>query len=135
MVLSILSYAEVRLGNLNEAKSIARRAIRLNPKDTWTGAAYLALAQTAFIEDDDQFLHWAERAIRAQPNAPIRRALMIAYAAETSDQALLEEHLRHLNTIAPRFIPSLLSGKTDPFKIPRYREKFLAALRKAVPSE
>jgi adenylate cyclase len=135
MVLSILSYVEVQLGNLKEAKSTAERAIRLNPKDTWTGAAYLALAQAAFVEDDSQFRHWGEKAIQAQPNAPIRRALMIAHAAEAGNQALLDEHLQHLNTIAPRFIPRLLSGEADPIKIPQYREKFLSALRKAVAPE
>jgi TolB-like protein/cytochrome c-type biogenesis protein CcmH/NrfG len=135
MVQSILAYAEVRLGNLNEAKVIAEKAIRLNPKDTWTGTAYLALAQAAFAEDDKRFRDYAEKAIRAQPNSPNRRALMIAYAAEVGDQTLLETHLRHLNAIAPRFIPGLLSGEVDLFKTPQYREKFLSALRKAVPSE
>ena len=133
-VLSMLANAEARLGNLTAAKEIAKKAIRLNPKDTWTGAAYLALARVAFFEDDSQFRHWAEKGIQAQPNAPIRRDLLVAYAAEVGDQALLEEHLRHLNTIAPRYIPDLLSGEADPISIPRYREKFLKALRKAVVS-
>ena len=128
MVLSILAYAEVRLGNLAEAKATAQKAIRLNPKDTWTGTPFLALAQAAFVEDDDQFRHWAEKAIQAQPNVPVRRALMVAYAAEVGNRTLLEEHLRHLNTIAPNYITSLLSGEADPMKIPQYREKFLMAL-------
>jgi TolB-like protein len=135
MVHAVLAYAEVQSGNLNDAKAIAQKALRLNPKDTSTGPAYLALAQAAFAEDDSQFRHWAEKAIQAQPNAPIRRALMIAHAAEVGDQALLEEHLQHLNTVAPRFIPRLLNGESDPIRIPQYREKFLTALRKAVSSE
>ncbi|MBT4490080.1 MAG: hypothetical protein HN732_11940 [Rhodospirillaceae bacterium] len=135
MVHGMLAYAEVRLGNLTEAKKTAEIAVRLNPKDRWTGPAYLALAQAAFVEDDHQFRYWADKAIKAQPDAPIRRALMIAYAAEIGDRALLDEHLQHLTAIAPRFIPRLLSGDLDPIKIPEYREKFLRALRKAVPPE
>ena len=137
MVFSMLANVEVRLGNLEEAKATAEKAIRLNPKDTWTGAAYLALARVAFVEDDIQFRHWAEKAIQAQPNAPIRRTLMIAYAAEVGDKALLEEHLHHLNSISPRYIPNLLSGErgeADRISIPQYREKLLNGLRKAVAS-
>jgi len=132
LVHGMLAYADVQLGNLSAAKVAAEKSIRLNPKDAETGPAYLALAQAAFVEDDPQFRHWAEKAIRAQPSAPIRRTLMIAHAAEVGDQTLLDEHLHHINAIAPRFISRLLSGELDPIKIPQYREKFLSALRKAV---
>jgi adenylate cyclase len=135
MVQAILAYAEVQLGNLKEGKKIAEKAIRLNPKDTWTGTAYLALTQAAFVEGDERFRGYADKAIKAQPNATNRRALMIAHAAEVGDQTLLQRHLQHLNSIAPRFIPRLLSGEVDLFKSPQQREKFLSALRKAVSSE
>ncbi len=79
----------------------------------------MALAQAAFVEDEKQFRHWAEKGIQAQPNAQIRRALMVAHAAEVGDQSLLQEHLQHLTTIASRFSPRLLSGESDPIKIPQ----------------
>ena len=44
---------------------------------------------------------------------------MVAHAAEVGDQSLLQEHLQHLTTIASRFIPRLLSGESDPIKIPQ----------------
>lgn len=133
MVLALLAVFEVMLGNLKEGKEIANKAIRINPKDSWTtGPAYLALAQAAFVEDDKQFRDYADRAIKAQPNSPNRRALTIAHAAEIGDQALLQRHLQHLNTIAPRFIPRLLSGEVRLFKIPDQQEKFLTAMQKAV---
>jgi len=136
MVLALLAVFEVILGNLKESKEIAEKAIRINPKDAWTtGPAHLALAQAAFVEDDEGFRDYADKAIKAQPNSPNRRALMIAHAAEVGDQALLQMHLQHLNTIAPRFIPRLLSGEVELFKIPQQREKFLSALRKAVLSQ
>jgi adenylate cyclase len=134
MVHGMLAYVEVQLGEFEAAKTSAQKSIRLDPKDSWAGPAYLALAQAAFAEDDPQFRHWAEKAIRAQPSAPIRRALMIAHAAETGDMELLREHYDHLNGIAPRFIPSILEGENDPIKVPAHREKFLAALRKAADS-
>ena len=135
MVQGLLAICEVQLGNLKECKEIAEKAIRINPKGRWAGAGYLALTQAAFVEDDKQFRDYADRAIKAQPNSPNRRALMIAYAAEIGDQTLLQMHLQHLNTIAPQFIPRLLSGEVDLFKIPQQREKFLSALRKAVSFE
>ena len=82
-------------------------------------------------QDDGGFRNWAEIAILAQPKAPIRRALMIAHAAEVGDQALLQEHLEDLNQFAPRFLPRLLSGELETFRVPEHREKFLNALRKA----
>ena len=131
-VLSLLADVEVQLDNLKEAKAIAAKAIRLNPKDTTTGTAYLALAQISFVEEDGQFRHWAEKAIRAQPRAPARRLLMIAYASEIGDDALLREHLEELNKFAPRLLPRFLQGEVDfIFGVPNHRERILKALRKA----
>ena len=135
MVLSMLACIEVMLGDLEEAKAIAAKAIRLNPKDSWAGTAYLALSLVAFIEDDSGFRHWTEKAILAQPYAPIRRTLMIAHAAEVGDEALLREHLEYLNKFAPRFLPRLLSGEQETYQVPEHREKFLNALRKVGPPE
>ncbi len=135
MVLSMLACTEALLGDFEKAKAVAAKAIRLNPKDSWTGTAYLALSLVAFIEDDSGFRHWTEKAILAQPYAPIRRTLMIAHAAEVGDEALLREHLEHLNKTAPRFLSRLLSGKKETFKLPKHRDKLLDALRKVGPPE
>ena len=69
-------------------------ALRLSPKDSWVGTAALSLAMAAFVEKESTgFEDWAGKAIQAQPYAPIRRALMVAYAAEAGDEKLLTIHL------------------------------------------
>lgn len=130
-VLSLLSYAEVQLDNLPDAKAVAKKAIRINPKDWLTGTAYLALAHTAFVEGDDQFRHWAEKAILAEPTAPMRRILMIAHAADVGDRALFAEHLEHLNSLAPEYVSRFLSGEAVVFRVPEHRDKIVQALQKA----
>ncbi|MDX1402501.1 MAG: hypothetical protein R3245_11315, partial [Kiloniellales bacterium] len=130
-VLSLLSYAEVQLDNLPEAKAVAERAIRINPKDWLTGTAYLSLAQVAFIEDSGECRRWAEKAILAEPTAPMRRLLMIAHAAETGDQLLLDEHLTQLNSFSPKFLARFLSGENVVFRVPAHRKKVVRALQKA----
>ena len=130
-VLALLAYAEADLDNLAKAKRTAATAIRLSPKDHWTGTAYLALALVAFVEDDPLFPQWAERAILAEPTGPVRRLLMVAYAAEVGDKALLDAHLNPLNEFAPRFLPRFLSGELKLFRVPRHSEKVLKALQKA----
>ncbi len=132
ITLSVLAYAEAKLGNTDEAKANAFKAIRLNPKDVWTGTAYLALAQTAFAEDDEEFRNWAEEAIRAQPNAPIRRALMVAYAGERGDAALARQHRGHLEQIAPNFIASLIDGRLRVFDSDASQAKLASALETAL---
>ncbi|MDH3742128.1 MAG: hypothetical protein OER56_11090, partial [Hyphomicrobiales bacterium] len=129
-VLSLLAHSEVQLNNLAESKTVAARAIRINPKDWMTGTAYLALAQAAFVEGDDRFRHWAEKAIQAEPKAPMRRILMIAYAAEIEDRNLFEEHLAQLNSFAPKFVSRFLNDEIVMFTVPEHREKVVRALRK-----
>ena len=89
-------------------------------------------AMAAFIEQNfDDLRHWAELAIQSHPTAPIRRVLMIAYAAESGDTALLRTHLEKLQSVAPDFIPSLLRGDYRPFHRPEHMQMLLGSLRKA----
>ena len=128
----ILSWTEAAAGNVARARELAAQAIRMSPKDRLIGFAYLAHALAAFIEQDlAQVREWTERAIQAHPGAPVRRVLMIAYAAETRDAALLETHLDKLRRIAPDFIPSVLRGDYRPFHRPEHMSRLLASLRKA----
>ena len=132
MVLSVLAYAEAKLGNLEAVKTSAAKAIRLNPRDIWTGTAYLALAQVAFVEDDEAFKNHAEEAIRAQPNGPIRRALMVAHGGEIGDSTLVRQHREHLDKVAPAFISRLIDGKLQFFENAEYQRKLVRALEKAL---
>ena len=127
-----LSWAEAGAGNVSRAKALAAQALRLSPKDVWVGVAYLALAMAAFIDHDlDALRRWAELAVQSQPTAPIRRALMIAWAAEAGDGQLLRLHRDKLASLAPDFVPSLFRGDLSPFYQPEHMAKLLASLRKA----
>ena len=127
-----LSYVEAAEGNSARATDLAVQAVRMSPKDRWVGTAYLARALCAFIEREWQALHdWADLAIQAQATHPIRRVLMIAFAAEVGDQPLLRKHLGRLQAAAPDFIGSLFRGDYRPLHRPEHARMLLDSLRKA----
>ncbi len=132
VVLRFWSWCEASAGEFERAKEHAHLAIRLSPKDTFIHPEYLALAMAAFIEKDAAgFEEWAGKAIRLGPNAPIRRAMMIAYAAEAGNQALLETHRAELMRFAPDFVDSLFRGENQLFHKPEHMAILLDGLRKA----
>jgi len=127
-----LSREEAAAGNCEPAKALAGQALRVSPKDRFIGVAYLAYAQCAFLEQDYDALHkWAELAIQSHGSAPIRRVMMIVYAAKTGNAALLRTHLERLNAIAPDFVPSLFRGDHWTFHQPQHMQMLLDSLRKA----
>ena len=130
--LNILAWCEATIGEMKAAREHAMEAMRLSPKDYNIGTCYLSMAMAAFVErDHDAFLDWAQRAVQAQPVAPIRRAMMIAYAAEIGDEGLLRNHLDELNRFAPDFIASLFRGENRLFAKDEYMNMLLDGLRKA----
>ena len=131
-VLFYLSFLEAAEGYTGRAKELAALALRMSPKDRWVSTAQLAFALCAFIERDWQALHdWADLAIQAQGTHPIRRVLMIAFAAEVGDQPLLRKHLGRLQAVAPDFIGSLFRGDYRPLHREEHLQMLLASLRKA----
>jgi adenylate cyclase len=127
-----LSREEAAAGNCAPAKALAAQALRMSPKDRFIGVAYLAYALCAFLEQDYDALHkWAEHAIQSHGSAPIRRVMMIVYAAKTGDAALLRTHLERLNAIAPDFVPSLFRGDHWTFHQPQHMQMLLDSLRQA----
>ena len=108
-----------------KSKELSLTGKRLSPKDPFLGRFYyLSMAMCYFIErDNNNFLYWAEKAIEASPYAPIRRALMIAYAMEENDKELAEKHYAELNSFAPNFIPSVLNGKNILFADDEHRQR------------
>ncbi len=127
-----LSFVEAAEGNTTRARELAGQALRMSPKDRWSGTAYLAKAVCAFVERDWQGLHdWADLAIQAQATHPMRRVLMIAFAAELGDQPLLRKHLGRLQAVAPDFIPSLFRGDYRPLHRSEHMALLLETLRKA----
>ena len=131
-VLRFWAWCEAAAGEFESAKKHALMAIRLSPRDPRIHVAYLALAMAAFIERDDaEFEDWAGKAIRLNPSSPIRRAMMIAYAANAGNQELLETHHKELTESAPDFIDSLFRGENQPFQQPEHMAILLDGLRKA----
>lgn len=127
-----LSQLEASDGQVERAKALATHATRLSPKDRWVSTAHLAMATCAFIEGDMKALHdWSALAIQSQPSHPFRRVLMIAYAAQAGDEALLHSNIEKLQSFAPDFIPSLFSGDSRPLRRPGDMEALLGILRKA----
>jgi hypothetical protein len=127
-----LSFVEAAEGNTTRAKELATQALRMSPKDRWVGTAYLAQALCAFIEREWQALHdWADLAIQSQATHPIRRVLMIAFAAEVGDTPLLRKHLGRLQAVSPDFIPSLVRGDYRPLHRPEHMRLLFDSLRKA----
>jgi adenylate cyclase len=127
-----LSFMEAAEGNTARAKELAAQALRMSPKDRWVSTAHVAQALCAFIDREWQALHdWADLAIQAQATHPIRRVLMIAFAAEVGDQPLLRKHLGRLQAVAPDFIPSLFRGDYRPLHREEHLQMLLASLRKA----
>jgi hypothetical protein len=125
-------FTEAPAGNLDRAKELAAQALRMSPKDRWVGTARLAYAVSAFIERDFTRLRdWAGLAIQSHPTAPIRRVLMMLYAAEAGDTPLLRTHLEKLQNVAPDFIPSLFRGDYRPFHRPGPMAMLLESLRNA----
>jgi TolB-like protein len=132
VVLRYWAWCEASAGDFENAKKHARLAIRLSPRDQQIGMAYLALAMAAFIERDAaEFEEWAGKAIRMQPTAPIRRAMMVAYAANAGNQELLDTHREELMAFAPDFIDSLFRGENQPFEKPEHTALLMDGLRMA----
>jgi adenylate cyclase len=127
-----LARQEATEGNVERAKALAGQALRMSPKDRFIGMAYNAYALCAFIEQDFDALHkWAELAIQSHGSAPIRRVLMILYAAKAGDAVLLRTHLDRLNEIAPDFVPSMFRGDYRPLHRPEHMQMLLDSLRTA----
>jgi adenylate cyclase len=127
-----LAYVEAAEGNTGRARELAEQAVRISPKDRWVGTAHLARALCAFIDREWQALHdWADLAIQAQATHPIRRVLMIVFAAEVGDQPLLRKHLGRLQAAAPDFIGSLFRCEYRPLHRPEHARMLLDSLRKA----
>ncbi len=132
LTMVFLAWFEASVGYGREAREHALLAIRLNPRDTRTGIAYLALAMVEFsARDYKQAVHWAELAIQSQPTAPIRRALMIACAAQAGDMARAARERTVLDGFAPHFIASLFRGENPVFKRAEDMAHLLDGLRLA----
>jgi hypothetical protein len=107
-------------------------ALRLSPKDPGLQPAFLALAMAAFVEGDNAaFENWCNKAIRQSRNLPIRRARMIAYAAQKGDESLIQLHRDALVQAIPDFIDSVFRGENQLYVKAEHMDMLLDGLRKA----
>jgi len=129
-----MAWGESLAGMTKEAKEHAELALRLSPRDLdlWLGDTYLALLQACFAESDfEEAKKWGLLAVQMTPKAPIRRALMIASCIYTDDPEGAAHHAHKLETFAPDFIPSILSGAMTLYKMPEHNSLLVEGLRKA----
>ena len=133
VVLWLWANCEARAGVLESAKEHAHLAIRLSSKrDIRLGAAYQALATAAYLENDVAgFQESAGMALQMMPYSVPMRALMVAYAAESGNQSLLDTNRDELIDTAPDFVASLFSGENKFFNRPEHMEMLLNGLRRA----
>jgi tetratricopeptide (TPR) repeat protein len=130
--LTWLAQAEAAAGLSEAAQEHAALAIRLSPRHSHTGGAYLALAMATFCNRDyEKAIHWAEVAIQSQPTTPLRRAIKIACCARLGDVAQAAAERDVLDGFAPDFIPSLFRGANQPFKRPEDMAHLVDGLRLA----
>jgi len=127
-----LAFAEAKAGFAQEAKAHAQLALRLSPRDPWMGTAHLALAMAHFtLQDYAEAVRWCESAIQFSQRTPIRRALMIAFAARAGDMARARAEIAVLDGFAPDFIASLFRGENQVFIRREDMEHLLDGLRVA----
>ena len=132
--LATLAWGESLGGLTQEAREHAHLALRLSPNDTnfAHGDLYLTLTQAWFADAEfEEARRWALKSIRATPNAPIRRALMIASCGHLGDPATAQSHIEVIGTFAPHFLSAILSGDFRPYEKPEHNALVVDGLRKA----
>ena len=132
--LAALAWGESLGGMTQDAKDHAHLALRLSPNDTdyATGDLYLTLTQACFADAEfKETRGWALKSIQATPNAPIRRALMIASCGHLGDPAAAQPHLEAIQSFAPDFLPAILAGDFRPYEKPEHNALIVEGLRKA----
>ena len=134
MNLFTMACGESVMGMTAEAKEHAQLALRLSPRDTdiWLGDGYLALTLANFADGDfEECRKWARLAIRSRSKAPMRQALMIASCGHLGDLAAARPHIDALKAFSPDFLPDVLSGMFELYKMPEHNALLLVGLHKA----
>ncbi len=98
--------------------------------DLWLGDAYLVKLQAYFAEGNfGEAAKWDTRAVKMRPKAPILRALMAVCCTETGKSEEAARHMEVLQTFAPGFVPSILSGDFVLYKLPEHNALLVEDLR------
>ncbi len=116
------------------AKEHAFLGLRLSPRerDVWLGVAYLALTQASFAEEDfEDAIKWGRLSIQMHSRAPMRRALMVACCAYNGELEQAASHAAELEEFSPGYIPTILRGDLQIYKLAKHNNLLVEGLRRA----
>ena len=126
-----MAWTESIAGLTAEAREHVQLALRLSPReaDVWLGEGYAALALASFLEGDfAETVKWGHLAHQKQP---VLQGLMVAANAYLGDLESAKFHADLLNSFAPDFLPSVLSGKIEVYKVPEHNQLLVEGLHRA----
>ena len=129
-----MAWSEAVAGLAAEAKEHAQMALKLSPRDTdiWLGWAYAALELANFIEGDfAETVKWGQSAIQMHAKMPNRQVVMVAGYGHLGDIEAAKSHVNALKTFAPDFLPAVLSGNIEVFRLPEHNALLAEGLRRA----
>jgi adenylate cyclase len=132
--LFLAAWGESLAGHTSLAREHAELGLQLSPRDLdiWLGAAYLALTQASFAEQEYvDAMKWGRLSIQLHSKAPIRHALMVACCAYTGDLKQAARHVHDLESFSPDFISSIFRGDILLYKMPSHNKLLLEGLSKA----
>jgi TolB-like protein/Flp pilus assembly protein TadD len=129
-----MAWSEAVAGLPAEAREHAQLALKLSPRDTdiWLAWAYATLELASFIEGDfAEAVKWGRLAIQLHGRMPFRQAVMVAAYGYLGDLEAAKSHVDALRAFAPDFLPSVLSGHIEVFKLPAHNALVVEGLRQA----
>jgi TolB-like protein/class 3 adenylate cyclase len=129
-----MAWSEAVAGLAAEAREHAQMALKLSPRDTdiWLGWAYAALELASFIEGDfAQAMKWGRLAIQMHAKMPNRQVVMVAGYGHLGDIEAAKSHVNALKAFAPDFLPAVLSGNIEVFRLPEHNVLLVEGVRRA----
>jgi adenylate cyclase len=133
-----LSWQESNLGLVEQARTHARLALRLGPRDRSIDLTYWALALAEYVAGDaEQCLAHARQAIGLNRQFMGHRILLTAALAETGALAEAGTHAAEVRRLAPGLLESRIGGRTyfsEPAMAARYRQALVRAAEAAEPA-
>jgi TolB-like protein len=129
-----MSWSEAVAGLAAEAREHAQMALKLSPRDTdiWLGWAYATLELASFIESDfAEAVKWGRLAIQMHARMPFRQIVMVAGYGYLGDLEAAKSHVDALKAFAPDFLPAVLSGNIEVFKLSEHNALLVEGLRRA----
>lgn len=129
-----MAWSEAVAGLSSEAREHAQRALKLSPRDIdiWLGWAYASLELADFTEGNfTEAVKWGRLATQMHGRMPFRQVVMVAACAYKGDLEAVKVHVDALKTFAPDFLPAVLSGDIEVFRLPEHNALLFEGLCRA----